>query len=40
MDKYNPAWSDSTCYWMGVSGDTIDEDHTYDADSMEEIPDA
>lgn len=40
IKTHDPAWSDSSCYWMGVNGDTIDEDHTYDADSMEEIPDA
>lgn len=40
IKTHDPAWSDSTCYWMGVNSDTINEDHTYDADSMEEIEDA
>lgn len=37
---HDKAWSDSSCYWMGVNASDIDEDHTYDADKLKEIPDA
>lgn len=37
---HDEAWSDSTCYWMGVNGSCIDEDHIYEADKLKEIPDA
>lgn len=40
IHTHDENWSDSTCYWMGVKGDTINEDHFYNADSMKEVGDA
>lgn len=34
---HDEAWSDSTCYWMGVEGDIVNEDHTYSADKLQEV---
>ena len=34
--KHDKAWSDDSCYWMGVNNYGIDEDHFYDADNMKE----
>lgn len=31
---HDSAWSDSSCYWMGVNGSGIDEDHIYNADKI------
>lgn len=39
IKTHDKAWSDSTCYWMGVKQPAIDEDHIYDADKLEEISD-
>lgn len=35
---HDKAWSDSSCYWMGVKGSGIEEDHIL-ADDMEEVED-
>ena len=37
---HDEAWSDSTCYWMGVNSSNINEDHIYGADDMKGLPDA
>ena len=37
---HDKAWSDSSCYWMGVNGNGINEDHIYNADKLKEVEDA
>ena len=34
---HDEAWSDSTCYWMDVEGEAVDEFHEYNADKLEEL---
>ncbi|MBR6135013.1 MAG: hypothetical protein IKQ22_00805 [Clostridia bacterium] len=38
LESHDANWSDSTCYWMGVKGHNVNEDHVYGADNMEEVP--
>lgn len=34
---HDRAWSDSTCYWMGVKSNDVDEWHDWHCDNMKEI---
>ena len=43
LATHDRQWHTSGCYWMGVNGSGIDEDHIYNADkikSFEEEDDA
>ena len=31
---HDSAWSDSSCYWMGVNSSDIEETHEYNAEEM------
>ena len=39
IKTHDPAWSDSSCYWMGVDGSGINETHTYNADNIKSFYD-
>ena len=37
LGEHDKNWSDTSCYWMGVKGHDVNEDHIYGADYMKEV---